>query len=192
MRSAWLNHPRHLTDGQWQTPAGEFNVAQDIRIGQILVEQGVLSDQQVFEIVEAQRRYALPFGVLAERMFDVTIQSIERAWVEQYLRFTGPIDLAQQHIDADALRQISRRQAWQFEILPLRMESTGELLMAASQARFARAVAFATKRLKHVVYFRIAESVQLREFLMRHYPMPEVSQQMIHRARELADSDRAA
>ena len=57
--------------------------SQTIRIGQILVEQGVLSEQQVFEIIEAQRRRGLPFGVLAEERFDVTIESIERAWIEQ-------------------------------------------------------------------------------------------------------------
>ena len=63
--------------------------SEPIRIGQILIEQGVLTEQQVFEVVQAQRNQGLPFGVLAERMFDVTVESIERAWVEQYYRFTG-------------------------------------------------------------------------------------------------------
>lgn len=161
-------------------------MAQDIRIGQILVEQGVLNDQQVFEIIEAQRKHHLPFGVLAERMFEVTIQSIEKAWVEQYLRTTGTLDLDQVQVDTEALKLINRRQAWQFEILPLRIESTGELLAAASANRLARAVTFAAKRLKPVVYFRIARSRQLRDFLLKHYPMPEVSRQMIQRAREYA------
>lgn len=156
-----------------------------IPIGHLLVEQGVLNEQQVFEIIEVQRRDHLPFGLLAERMFDVTIDSIERAWVEQYYRFTGPIDLAQQQIDTEALRLINRRQAWQFEVLPLNFGENDELLLAASRTRLARAVTFILKRVAPVVYFRIAESRQLRDFLRQHYPMPEVSASLIDRAKDL-------
>ncbi len=159
---------------------------QGIRIGQILVERGVLTPQQVFEVVQAQRDRAVPFGVLAERMFDVTVESIEEAWIEQYCRTTGITDLATQQVDARVLQMINRRQAWQFEILPLRMEPSGELLMAASRHRLARAVTFAASRLKPVVYFRVAESDQLREFLRLHYPMPEVSEEIVRQAREMA------
>ena len=66
----------------------------NIQIGQILIQQGVLSEQQVFEITVAQKKNdAIPFGVLAERMFDVTSQTIEQAWIEQYHRFVGTINL---------------------------------------------------------------------------------------------------
>ena len=157
-----------------------------MRIGQILVDQGVLSDQQVFEIVEAQRSTCMPFGVLAERMFDVTVESIERAWVEQYCRFSGPVDLTLQRFDAEALKLINRRQAWQFEMVPIRYEKTGELLMAASRRRLARAVTFVARRLEPIVFFRVAESEQLRRFLRLHYPMPEVTEELLRRATELA------
>lgn len=160
----------------------------DIRIGQILIEQGVLSEQQVLEIVEAQRVHTLPFGVLAERMFDVTVESIEQAWIEQYCRTTGTLDLSRMQVDTRALRLINRRQAWQFEILPLRFESTGELLIAAARARLARAVTFAVNRIKPVAYFRIAESEQLRHFLRKHYPMPEISKELLRRARDFAQA----
>ncbi len=159
-----------------------------IRIGQLLIENRVLSEQQVFEVAEAQKRLHLPFGVLAERMFDVTIESIESAWIEQYHRFTGTLNLAEREIDTSALRLISRRQAWQFEILPLGFEPTGELLLAASRERLARAVTFATNRIDHAVFFRVAESHQLRTFLREHYPMPEVSQHILDRARALTSS----
>jgi len=162
------------------------NQSSDIRIGQILVQQGVLNDQQVLEILEAQKRNGLPFGVLAERMFEVTVESIEEAWVEQYTRVTGGVDLAQMEIDAEALKLINRRQAWQFEMLPVHFERTGELLMAATRQRLARAVTFAAHRLEPVVYFRVAESRQLREFLRKYYPMPEVSEEILQQARDLA------
>lgn len=159
---------------------------QDIRIGQILVEQGVLNEQQVFEIVEAQRKRGIPFGVLAERMFDVTVESIEEAWIEQYARMTGELELTERDVDHNALSLINRRQAWQFEILPMRIEADGELLMAASRHRLARAVTFAANRLEQEVYFRVAKRDQLQDFLREHYPMPEVSSEIIKRARDMA------
>jgi hypothetical protein len=160
--------------------------AQEIRIGDILVEQGILSDQQVFEITQAQKNNGLPFGVLAERLFEVSVDSVEQAWIEQYYRCNGVMDLSHQEVDARALKLINRRQAWQFEILPLRFEATGELLVAASRARLARAVTFAANRIRPTAYFRLAESQQLRQFLRKHYPMPEVSQEVLRRARDLA------
>jgi hypothetical protein len=162
------------------------NPVKDIRIGQILIEQNVLSEQQVFEIVQAQKDSGLPFGVLAEQLFDVTVESVEQAWIEQYARMTGEIDLGDLKLDAEALKLINRRQAWQFEIMPLRFESTGELLMAASRSRLARAVTFVANRLQPVVFFRIAQSEQLRDFLRVHYPMPEVSEDLLRRAKEMA------
>lgn len=158
---------------------------QPIKIGQILIEQGVLSEQQVFEILQAQHTRQLPFGVLAEEMFDVTLGSIEDAWVEQYHRFTGTIDLDQVTFDADALRSINRRQAHQFELLPIRYEPGGELLLAASKRRLARAVTFATRTLDRVAFFRVAESEQLKAFLQEHYPMPEVSDELIEQAKRM-------
>ena len=156
-----------------------------IKLGQVLIDQGVLSEQQVFEILEAQRHRQVPFGVLAEQMFDVTLESIEGAWVEQYAQFTGTIDLDEFEVDRKVLQLINRRQAWQFEILPLGYEDSGELLMAASRRRLARAVTFVANRLEPIVFFRLADSNQLRRFLKRHFPMPEVSDELLRRAAEM-------
>ena len=163
-------------------------MSQPLRIGQILIEQGVLNEQQVFEIRDAQKRLHLPFGVLAERLFDVTVDSLESAWIEQYHQSTGTIDLTTQAFDESVLSLITRRQAWQFELLPIGFEDTGELLIAASRERLARAVTFAAQRIEHVVYFRIAEPAQLRAYLQKYYPMAEISDSMRERVRQLAAS----
>jgi hypothetical protein len=160
-------------------------MSRPIRLGEILIEQGVLNEQQVFEIVEAQRRLQLPFGVVAERLFEVTVESIERAWAEQYHRFTGTLDLDQCAVQAEVLPLIGRRQAWQFELLPVRFERTGELLIAASQRRLPRAVSYVARRLTPPAFFRIAEPAQLRAHLQTHYPMPEVSDAMLEKARDV-------
>ncbi len=158
-----------------------------MQLGQILIEQGILSEQQVFEILVAQKKQGVPFGVLAERMFDVTTDTIENAWIEQYHRFVGTIDLAEQALDERALSLINRRQAWQFEVLPLRYEPSGELLVAASKARLARAVSFMASKIEPVCYFQVANREQLRNFLREHYPMPEISEEIFQRAREMAN-----
>ena len=161
-------------------------MSQPIRIGQILVANGVLNEQQVFDIARAQQSQHLPFGLLAERMFNVSLRSIEDAWVEQYHRFTGTIDLSTQAFQPEARELIKRRQAWQFQVLPVRIEASGEVLIAASRDRLARAVAFAANRLTRPAFFRVAESTQLRMHLQKYYPMPEVSDELLERARGLA------
>lgn len=146
-----------------------------LRIGEILVARGVLTEQQVFEVMQAQKARRLPFGVLAERMFDVTVASVEDAWVEQYQQLTGTIDLAGVKPTEEALGLINRRQAWQFEMLPIEADDAGDVLIAASRGRLARAVTFTTQHLDRVAYFRIADDDELRAALQRCYPMPEIA-----------------
>ena len=50
-----------------------------IRIGQLLVEQGVLSDVQVQHILTVQKQSGRPFGDLAERLFGISPKCVEDA-----------------------------------------------------------------------------------------------------------------
>jgi MSHA biogenesis protein MshE len=140
-------------------------------MGQLLVEQGVLTSTQVQQILEAQKTSHRPFGDLAERLFGVDPHAIEDAWVEQYLRTTGVVNLDEVRIDTDCLRLLNRRQAWQFHALPTNRDG-GDLGIATSPENLVRAVNFTSKKIDEPVYFLIAEREQLREFLMRHYPVP--------------------
>ena len=147
-------------------------MAAGIQIGQLLVEQGVLTEAQVDHILKVQRISQRPFGDLAERLYGINPRAVEDAWVEQYLRIVGVIDLEQAEIDAECLRLLNRRQAWQFHLLPLNREDDG-LQMATSAENLVRSVNFATRTMDEPVHFLIAERSQLREFLMKHYPVPE-------------------
>ena len=140
-------------------------------MGQLLVEQGVLTATQVQQILEAQKTSHRPFGDLAERLFGVDPHAIEDAWVEQYLRTTGVVNLDEVRIDTDCLRLLNRRQAWQFHALPTNRDG-GDLGIATSPENLVRAVNFTSKKIDEPVYFLIAEREQLRDFLMRHYPVP--------------------
>lgn len=143
-----------------------------IPIGELLVEQGVLSASQVDHILTVQKSSHRPFGDLAERLFGISPQLVEDAWVEQYLRTAEVVDLEEVRFDADCLRTINRRQAWQFHLLPANRDD-GTLTAATDAENLVRAVNFTSRRIDEAVYFLIAERSQLRDFLMRHFPVPE-------------------
>ncbi len=143
-----------------------------IQIGQLLVQQGVLTPKQVEHVLRVQRASHRPFGDLAERLFGVSPEAIEDAWVQQYVRSSGIIDLSEQQIDIECLRTINRRQAWQFHMLPIGRDL--RCVSIATDARnLIRAVNFSSHRLDEPICFLIAQRQQLREFLMKHYPVPQ-------------------
>lgn len=143
-----------------------------IRIGELLVEQGVLTERQVQHILKIQKMSNRPFGDLAERLYGINAKAVEDAWVEQYLRMVGVVDLEDQEVETNCLRTLQRRQAWQFHLLPLHHEDH-ELHVATTRENLVRAVNFSSRSIDEPVYMMIAERQQLREFLMRHYPVPE-------------------
>ncbi len=142
-----------------------------IPIGQVLVEQGVLTQGQVDHILRVQRASHRPFGDLAERLFGISPRAVEDAWVEQYAAYAGTEDLDAHHVDQECLRLLSRRQAWQFESLPVHRDADG-LNIATSRENLVRAVNFATRTIDEPICFLLAEREQLREFLLKHYPVP--------------------
>jgi hypothetical protein len=152
-----------------QQPGGDLA---GIQIGELLVEQGVLTRDQVRHILQVQKVSHRPFGDLAERLFGIDPRAVEDAWVEQYVRTTGTVDLEEQRIDEDCLRLLNRRQAWQFHLLPLNRDEQA-LSLATSADELVRSVNFATRTIREPVYFLIARRQQLREFLMKHYPVPQ-------------------
>ena len=147
-------------------------MAAGIQIGQLLIEQGVLTEKQVAHTLKVQKISHRPFGDLAERLYGINPRAIEDAWVQQYVRIAGTVDLDEQRMDEQCLRLINRRQAWQFHVLPMNREEQN-LNLATTAEGLVRAVNFSTRKLDEPVYFQIAERKQLREFLMKHYPVPQ-------------------
>ena len=143
-----------------------------IQIGELLIEQGVLTRRQVDHILKVQKISHRPFGDLAERLYGINPQAVEDAWVEQYVRVAGVVDLDKVQIDADCLRLINRRQAWQFHLMPMHHD-VDNLNVATDASNLVRAVNFSARRIDESVYFQIAEHGQLRDFLMKYYPVPE-------------------
>jgi hypothetical protein len=153
------------------TLAGE-DALTGIPIGQLLIEQGALTEAQVQHVLQVQKMSHRPFGDLAERLYGIDPKAVEDAWVEQYLRTVGIVDLDDHEIETDCLRVLSRRQAWQFRMLPMNRDIQS-LQVATSADNLVRSVNFSTRAIDEPVNFLIAERKQLREFLMKHYPVPQ-------------------
>lgn len=143
----------------------------ELRLGKLLIEAGVLDGQQVESVLEEQQRTGEPFGVIAERLFNVDPAATEAAWARQYSRLTRTIDPAREAFDDRARDLVTRRQAWQFRVLPVRFEPH-ELMVATTQQHLPRALRFATNVIGYPVYFVLAEPLALGEALCRHYPLP--------------------
>ena len=143
-----------------------------IQIGELLVEQGVLTRKQVDHILQVQKVSHRPFGDLAERLYGVAAEAVEDAWVRQYVHLAGTVDLNEMGFDTNCLRLINRRQAWQFHVLPV-ARTREALQIATDEENLIRAVNFITRRIGEPACFIIATREQLRDFLMKHYPVPE-------------------
>jgi hypothetical protein len=149
-----------------------------LRLGDLLVRNGALTEAQRDSVLDYQRLTGRPFGELAERLFGVGQAAVEQAWAEQYAMIARRVDPRAEPVEAEALSQIDRRQAWQFRLLPLRFDA-GELMVCTTQEHLVRALKFAGWRIQPSCYFVLTDPVALGEALMKHYPMAGMSADMV-------------
>jgi hypothetical protein len=141
-----------------------------VHLGDLLVRNGVLTERQRDEVLAAQRERGGPFGAIAEQMFGVSPSAVERAWAEQYSHLCPHVDPRAFPVQSRALESITKRQAWQFRVLPLQWKGA-ELILCTTQEALPRALKFAGWRLGHGCLFVLADPLFLGEAMMRHYPM---------------------
>ncbi|MEE2907982.1 MAG: hypothetical protein VX527_09150 [Planctomycetota bacterium] len=146
-----------------------------IRLGTILVHRGILQEQQVQRVLAAQQRTGEPFGLLCERLFGVAPSVIESAWAHQYATLVDTTDFTDVSPTPEALGMITRRQAWQFRVMPVSWDGY-ELTVATTRNDLCRALRFATKVIDRAVFFVMASRESLDEALQRYYPMPGIEQ----------------
>ena len=140
-----------------------------MRIGELLVRMRVLTTEQVDTVLAEQAETHEPFGTIAERLFEVPADTIERAWIEQTHHRATEFNV-DRGVEDDARVLVVRRQAWQFGIVPLRLDD-GYLVAATSRKLLPRAVRFATRVLGMPVQFEIADDETLAHLLAHQYPM---------------------
>ena len=158
---------------------GKQDNVEHVRLGDLLVREGVLSVAQRDEVLAAQSQRGGPFGRLAEEMFGVHPQAVERAWSHQYASFAQRVDPRTLEISPEALQMISRRQAWQFRFLPIAVVDGG-LVVCTTQSAVTRALRFAGWRLGHSCEMVLADPLHLGEALCKHYPMAGLTPEAVH------------
>ena len=137
-----------------------------IRLGDVLVQAGVINADQRDTILDEQRTLGRPFGELAERLFDVSPDAIERAWATQYAMICGLVDPRIEKVEDEAVALVTPRQAWQFHVLPLRFDGE-EVVLCTTQEDLPRALRFASKVMEMPSYLVISEPVALGEALCK-------------------------
>lgn len=142
-----------------------------LRLGHVLVDSGVLTEEQVRAVLEHQQECHRPFGVLCEELLGIEPKVIEDAWARQYAMTTRTIDPRYEVFDADVRDLITRRQAWQFRVLPIRFDDC-ELMVATTAKHLSRALRFVQNTLGVPTYLVLAEPLALGNALCLHYPLP--------------------
>lgn len=137
-------------------------------IGHILVEQGVLTTNQVARALEVQAEREAPLGRIAEQLFDIERSAVIEALAEQIVMRAPQASLATETFDAQCLRMISAKEAWDSLILPIRWEG-GELLCATTVETLPGAIELLQQKLDCPFHFSIAEMRPLEEFIASLY-----------------------
>ena len=151
----------------------------EVRLGQLLVESGVLTEPQVRRVLSKQEETGKPFGLLAEQLCGVDPERIEEAWALQYARLTRTVDPAVEVFDEQSASLVTRRQAWQFRILPLRVEGR-ELIVVTTQRHLRRALRFATNVIGVPIFFVMADPLALGRALCERYALPGMTPESVN------------
>lgn len=151
-----------------------------LRLGELLVRSGVLTPPERDHILALQRSSGRPFGALAEEVFGVHPSAVEKAWSAQYAQLAPWVDPTRERTDLDALALVTRRQAWQFGLLPMRFEE-GDLVICTTPENAPRALRFATRFLECVCCLVLSTPDDLAAALSEHYPMTGADRSLLVR-----------
>lgn len=141
-----------------------------IRLGELLVQSGAITPEQLEHLLRVQRTRPEPLGVLAEEIFEVDPRLLEDAWARQFVTLTAKIDPRREPVDRGVVGTVSARQAWQFHVLPMRYDGH-EVMVCTSQSHLPRALRFSYSHYGPACWLVIAEPDALYEAMQRYYPM---------------------
>jgi hypothetical protein len=139
-------------------------------IGSLLVDQGTINAAQCDAILQRQRATRRPFGEIAEEMFGISARAVESAWAKQYAQIAEWVDPTADRPDPAVLGLVSRRQAWQFRVLPMAQKG-GTLTVCTTPGDLVRALNFSVRHFAATPYLVLAKAQHLGEALARLYPM---------------------
>jgi hypothetical protein len=161
-------------DGLVMDESNTWKNGRTLLLGEVLVEQGLLTESDVTSILEEQKATGRPFGAIAERLCTISTEAIEEAWAYQYAYNAPTIDPVSFIPRSDAMALVTARQAWQFRCLPMNIEGN-TLVLATTPKYLHRALKFATRVLDRPAYFMMTTEARLASALSDHYPFGGMS-----------------
>lgn len=138
------------------------------QIGQIMIEQNVLTQEQVDRLLADQLEADKPFGQLAETMYGIDEHQVHQALADQIAYRAPQIKLCQETFEPDVLAVITAREAWDTLVLPIRVED-GELLCATTVETLPAAIELLSEKLDRPYRFALAEMRPIEEFIANMY-----------------------
>lgn len=140
------------------------------RMGELLVDYGELSPDELEAILRQQERHYQPFGHIAAALFDIDEQAIWRAWADQYARCCPRVHIEREPRDDDVLGSVPADEAWSCHLLPLR-EHDGDLIMVTDEAHLAHALHHVDRSIERSVVLWLAHDPQrLVDAIQTVYP----------------------
>lgn len=155
---------------------------QPLRLGELLVQSGMLTPIQRDRALEAQQASGRPFGEIVEKLFNVHPEAVEAAWAQQYAAGMARIDPREQATDPEVLTLVGRRQAWQFRVLPLRRDGA-EIMVCTTPDDLVRALKFLGWQVRGACYMVLADPEPMYAALATHYPMAGLGPQSVQNGR---------
>lgn len=143
------------------------------RIGQILCDMGIISDQDVDDILREQRRSQQKFGQIAMRRGLARPEQIWEAWCRQLVDRDVRIDLNEIGVDTHAVGKVDREFAYSHRVLPLRLWGK-HLVVALLGPEGAAILPELSAATGCQVYYCFAGPEQLAEYMERVYATVEV------------------
>lgn len=151
-----------------------------LRLGDLLIQYGVLTPEQCDTVAKEQETNPRPFGLLAEELFNIDPGVIEHAWAVQFAMISPRVDPRTIEHDEDLHSVITSRQAWQFGFIPVERHQDG-IVCATSIECLARALRFVGWRVDEPCSFVICDHNALEVGLSMHYPMEGADSAMMNR-----------
>ena len=151
-----------------------------LRLGDLLVQYGVLTSDQCDLVFKEQQTNPRPFGLLAEELFGVDPTVIEHAWAAQFAMISPRVDPCTIEPKDELRSVITGRQAWQFGFIPIERHADGIVCVTSIEC-LARALRFVGWRVQEPCSFVICDQSALEAGLSMHYPIEGVDSEMMNR-----------
>jgi type IV pilus assembly protein PilB len=140
------------------------------RIGQLLVEQGFISEDQVDQVLEAQSTADThrPFGEIAAEMFDLDRPLIEQMIADYVASHAPDAELAMERFEESAAQLVQAAEAWETLVLPIRVVA-GRLRCATTYETLTEALDLLQHRTSLPLDIVLAEVGPLERFISERY-----------------------